>query len=67
MVDADERGCWGLWSLTFPAAEDRRGCHFTHFPAAGDLTAVTAFLGLTVWRGRQVLNIITKAIGDLQL
>ena len=50
MVDADERGCWGLRSLTFPAA--------------GDLTAVPAFLGLTVWRGRQVLNIITKAIGD---
>lgn len=36
----------------------------TQLSAAGDLTAVPAFLGLTVWRGRQVLNIITKAIGD---
>lgn len=29
--------------------------------------AVTACLGLTVWRGRQALNIATKAISDLQL
>lgn len=27
MVDADERGCWGLRSLTFPAAGDLRGRH----------------------------------------
>ena len=54
MVDADERGCWGLRSLTFPAAGDLRGRHC--LPGVNSLEGETG-----------LLSIVTKAIGDLQL